>query len=68
MVRQSAVHYGRDWPSECYPKIFHSVNYQFWENFKNQLSPLWLLHRIQTKTFEPTNESADCWSAIIRVK
>ena len=31
-----------DIPSECHPKIFNSIIYQFGQNFKNQLSPLWL--------------------------
>ena len=35
------VHYGRNRPSECHPKIFHYI-FLFWHNFKDQLSPLWL--------------------------
>ena len=33
------MHYG---PFERQPKIFNSINYQFWPNFKVQLTPLWL--------------------------
>ena len=36
------MHYGWYRPSECHPKIFNSIIYQFGQNFKNQLSPFWL--------------------------
>ena len=29
-------------PSGCHPKIIHSLQHQFWPNFKVQLFPLWL--------------------------
>ena len=30
------------WAKQTNQKIFLSINYQFWSNFKIQLSPLWL--------------------------
>ena len=40
---KTPFHYGQNRPSECNPKLFHSMNYQFWPNFKVHLSPLCLL-------------------------